>query len=74
MLDSREVDFLPCSGIFLEAFETFVRQDGPTLGFTDAAIVTAALSQPQAVVATFDRELARVEGIAAVPGRERAKR
>lgn len=66
LLESREVDFLPCSDIFVETFETFVRQPEGTLSFTDAAIATVARREPQAVVATFDRGLARAAGITAV--------
>ncbi len=67
LLGSSEVDFVPCSDIFLESLETFVRQSGGALSFTDSAIVTVAGKQPATVVATFDRDLAQVEGITAVP-------
>ncbi len=58
---------MPCSDIFLESLETFTRQSGGALSFTDSAIVTVARKQPATVVATFDRDLAQVEGITAVP-------
>lgn len=67
LLESREVDFLPCSDAFVETFETFTRQTRGTLSFTDAAIVTVARKGEGTVVATFDRDLAREAGIAAVP-------
>ncbi|MGH3132514.1 MAG: type II toxin-antitoxin system VapC family toxin [Gaiellaceae bacterium] len=67
LLESREVDFLPCSDAFIETFETFTRQTRGTLSFTDAAIVTVARKTPGTVVATFDSDLAREAGITAVP-------
>ncbi len=67
LLESREVDFVPCSDIFVESLETFARQESGTLGFTDAAIVTVARREGGGVVATFDPDLARVSGIIAVP-------
>jgi predicted nucleic acid-binding protein len=67
LLASREVDFLPCSDVFAESLETFAAQKRGALSFTDAAIVTVARTEPDAVVATFDRGLARAGGITAVP-------
>jgi predicted nucleic acid-binding protein len=67
LLESREVDFLPCSDSFLETLETFTGQTRGTLSFTDAAIVTVARKGQGTVVATFDLDLAREAGIAAVP-------
>jgi predicted nucleic acid-binding protein len=67
LLESREIDFVPCSDIFVESLETFARQASGALSFTDAAIVTVARREEGAVVATFDRDLGRVSGITAVP-------
>jgi predicted nucleic acid-binding protein len=67
LLESREVDFVPCSDIFVESLETFARQQSGTLSFTDAAIVTVARRDGGRVIATVDRDLARVSGITAVP-------
>lgn len=68
LLAGREVDFVPCSDIFLETFETFARQPTGTLSLTDPAIVTVARREPGTVVATFDRDIARLPGLDAVPG------
>ncbi len=67
LLDSREVDFVPCSDIFVETLDAFTRQRSGALSFTDSAIVAVARNQPGTLVATFDRNLAQVEGISAVP-------
>jgi predicted nucleic acid-binding protein len=68
LLDAHEVDFVPCSGMFLEILETFRAQSGRALSFTDAAIVTVARGiEGTTYVATFDRGLRDVEGISVVP-------
>ncbi|HXF97697.1 MAG TPA: PIN domain-containing protein [Gaiellaceae bacterium] len=67
LLESREVDFVPCSDFFTESLETFTRQQAGVLSFVDAAIVVVARSSP-AAVATFDDGFRRVGGITVVPG------
>jgi predicted nucleic acid-binding protein len=67
LLGAREVDFVPCSDLFLESLETFRAQATGTLSFTDAAIVTAARRHEDAFVASFDTDFRRVEGIVVVP-------
>jgi predicted nucleic acid-binding protein len=67
LLEAREVDFLPCSDVFLEALETFRSQRRGTLSFTDAAIVTVARKSGGCPVATFDADFRRVDGISVVP-------
>lgn len=42
LLQARELDFVPCSELFLNALETLHSQVGTKLSFTDAAIVTGA--------------------------------
>jgi predicted nucleic acid-binding protein len=67
LLQARELEFVPCSDLFLEAFETFRNQRTTKLSFTDSAIVTAVSREKGGVGATFDREFAQVAGIAVVP-------
>lgn len=67
LLESREIDFVPCSDIFLESLDEFAKQSSGALSFTDSAIVAVARKQPETVVATFDQDIARVEGISVVP-------
>jgi predicted nucleic acid-binding protein len=66
LLEAREVDFIPCSDLFLGAFELFLNQRDSRLSFTDAAIVNRA-RQTSGHVATFDRGIAAQPGITAVP-------
>lgn len=74
LLQAREVEFVPCSELFLDTLETFRSQPGRKLSFTDAAIVTIARRREEAVVATFDRGFAEVEGVAVVPEVDTAPR
>ncbi len=67
LLQAREVDFLPCSDLFLQALETFRNQSGDGLSFTDAAIVTVARLHAPSFVATFDRDFRGFEGVSVVP-------
>ena len=68
LLGARELDFLPCSELFVDAVETFQRQTRTRLRFVDAAIVNVARNQTEGLIATFDGELSHVEGITAIPG------
>ena len=67
LLQAQELDFVPCSDLFLESLETFRRQTNTGLSFTDAAIVTLARRQDVGVVATFDRDFKNIAGISVVP-------
>ncbi len=67
LLHARDVEFVPCSDIFLAALETFRTQRTGALSFTDAAIVTVARAMAGGVVATFDRDLSGLDGITAIP-------
>ncbi len=67
LLEAREVDFVPCSELFLEALGTFRRQSAARLSFTDAAIVTVARQPGVGVVATFDRDFNDLDGVTVVP-------
>ncbi len=67
LLEAREVDFVPCSELFLETLATFRRQSAARLSFTDAAIVTVARQPGVGVVATFDRAFHDIDGVTVVP-------
>lgn len=66
VLGARELEFVPCSELFLDAVDTFRRQTDTRLSFVDATIVNVARARTGGLVATFDRELAGVAGISAV--------
>ncbi len=67
LLQAREVDFVPCSELFIDTLETFRNQSGTEFSFADAAIVTAARRYNAPSIATFDREFAKLKGISVVP-------
>ena len=67
LLQAQELDFVPCSDLFLESLETFRSQGNAGLSFTDAAIVTLARRQDVGVVATFDRDFKNIAGVSVVP-------
>jgi len=56
LLAAREVEFVPCSELFVEALETFRTQRKAALSFTDAAIVALARRREARFIATFDRD------------------
>jgi predicted nucleic acid-binding protein len=68
LLQAREVDFVPCSDLFLEALGTFREQSRAELSFADTAIVTVARRHSPGFVATFDTDFQSLEGITVVPG------
>lgn len=67
LLGARELDFVPCSELFTDTVEVFQRQQATTLSFADAAIVHVARHRAKGLVATFDRDFARVTGITVMP-------
>jgi len=68
LLQSEELEFVPCSDFFLETWETFRGQTGNALSFADAAILTVARARAQGLVATFDADFRALPGITVIPG------
>lgn len=67
LLRAREVEFVPCSDIFLDTFETFRLQRGHRLSFTDAAIITVARQREARFLASFDQDFRQVKDLVLVP-------
>ena len=67
LLQAREVDFVACSDLFLDALQTFRNQPADRWSFTDAAIVTVARRDAPGFVATFDADFRELEGVTVVP-------
>jgi len=67
LLGASEVEFVPCSAVFLETLETFRNQASGRLSFADAAIVTVARRRGVSAVATFDTDFRGIEGIDVIP-------
>jgi predicted nucleic acid-binding protein len=67
LLQAREVDFVPCSDLFLETLRVFRGQATERLSFADAAIVNVARRDAPGFVATFDRDFHELKGISVIP-------
>ncbi len=67
LLGAREIDFVACSDVFLDALDVFRTQSSGGLSFADAAIVSVARSRAEGQVATFDTDFKGVKGITALP-------
>ena len=67
LLAVEELEFVPCSEVFLDVFDLFGRLQGMDPSFTDAAIVAIARRRGIDRVATFDRDFLQVKGLEVVP-------
>jgi predicted nucleic acid-binding protein len=67
LLSSREIRFLPCSDLFVEALQTFRDQAGRELSFTDAALVAVSRRLDEPRIASFDRGFRDIEGLEVLP-------
>jgi predicted nucleic acid-binding protein len=67
LLDAEELDFVPCSDLFLDTMRTFSNQPGTRLSFVDAAIVSVARSQADGLILTFDEEFRKIAGLRIQP-------
>ncbi len=56
LLDAEELDFVPCSDLFLETLDCFSKQTATRLSFVDAALAHAARTRADGQILTFDRE------------------
>lgn len=65
LLEAEELEFVTCSDLFTEAFETFFGQGSTRLSFADAAIAHVARQRADGLVLTFDDELRNATGIRA---------
>jgi hypothetical protein len=67
MLQAPELEFIPCSDVFLDAFSIFRRHTDRTLSFADAAVVAVARRGGAHHVATFDSDFQGLEDLTVVP-------
>jgi predicted nucleic acid-binding protein len=63
LLDAAELEFVPCSDVFLETFQNFSSQAGTTLSFADAAILGVARSRADGLILSFDEEFRKISGL-----------
>lgn len=67
LLRARELDFVPCSELFVEAWTLFRGQRKTKLSFADAMTLAIAEKSNAEAIATFDRALARASARQTVP-------
>ncbi len=68
LLGAREVDFVPCAELFVDAWDTFRGQSGAgPLSFADAAIVVAARRAAPGHVLTFDTDFRGLPSVTVQP-------
>jgi predicted nucleic acid-binding protein len=63
LLEAGELDFVPCSDLFPDAFRMFTSQCRTRLSFADAAIAHVAKELAGGQVLTFDADLGKFPGI-----------
>jgi predicted nucleic acid-binding protein len=63
LLEAKELEFVPCSNLFQDAFATFAEQRTTRLSFDDAAIAHVARERADGLVLTFDDELRKMRTI-----------
>lgn len=67
LLRARELDFVPCSELFMESFQTMRLERSAPLSFVDAAVVALARRHPPGFVSTFDTDFRELDGVRVVP-------
>ena len=67
LLDSEELELVPCSDIFLDTFEDFAKQQETHLSFADTAISVVARNRAAGLVLSFDDEFRRIPGLQTIP-------
>jgi predicted nucleic acid-binding protein len=63
LLEAEELEFVPCSDIFLETVEHFSRQLGTRLSFADSAIADIARKRAAGRILSFDEEFGNISGL-----------
>lgn len=70
LLHAEELDVVPCSHLFLHAFEVFRGQERAILSFVDSALVALARRREVAHILTFDGGFSSVGDLRMLPGDE----
>ena len=67
LLNAAELDFVPCSDLFLETMNAFTAQRQTRLSFVDMAIVTVARTRADRQLLTFDGEFQKLRELEVYP-------
>jgi len=68
LLGAKDITFIPCSDIFIDAYEIFSGQHKRELSFVDAAIVAVARREKARFIATFDEDFRSIADLEVIPG------
>lgn len=60
LLEAGELEFVPCSDLFLETLDRFSAQNATRLSFVDAALALTALNRAEGRILTFDAEFRKL--------------
>jgi predicted nucleic acid-binding protein len=60
LLNAAELEFVPCSDIFIETAKAFAAQRNTQLSFADMAIAVAAKAKTDYQILTFDAEFKKL--------------
>jgi predicted nucleic acid-binding protein len=63
LLDAAELEFVPCSDLFVETMQDFSIQAGTRLSFADAAMLGVARSRADGLILSFDEEFRKISGL-----------
>ena len=67
LLDAGELEFVPCSDIFLDTVDSFSKQQGTRLSFADVAIAGVARNRAGGLLLSFDEEFRKISGLHVIP-------
>jgi predicted nucleic acid-binding protein len=67
LLDAADVEFVPASPRFVQAWDAFAAQRAGSMSLTDAALVALARDRGVGHIATFDAEFRKSRGLRVVP-------
>jgi predicted nucleic acid-binding protein len=67
LLDAEELEFVPCSDLFIETMAIFSNQGGTRLSFADATIASVARSRAGGLILSFDEEFRKIAGLRVNP-------
>ena len=70
LLEAAELEFVPCSDLFLETFGIFEEQGDAGLSLVDSALLVLARRTGAEHIATFDRDFEAFPEITIVPVRQ----
>ena len=69
LLEAQELEFVPCSDVFVDTLQLFGSQKNTALSFADAAIAVIARTRAEGQVLTFDAGFRKMKGLRPEPAK-----